>query len=82
MAVARACALDAPIILADEPTASLDSASGWQVIQLLGELARQRDRAVIIVTHDNRLRTAADRAVSIEDGRIVDDPVLAHEQVA
>lgn len=82
VAVARACALDAPIILADEPTASLDSASGWQVIQLLAELARQRDRAVIIVTHDNRLRAAADRAISIEDGRIVDDPALAHEQVA
>jgi putative ABC transport system ATP-binding protein len=82
VAVARACALDAPIILADEPTASLDSAAGWQVIQLLGELARERGRAVIIVTHDNRLRVAADRAIAIEDGRIVDEPVSAAEQSA
>lgn len=73
VAVARACALDAPIILADEPTASLDSAAGWQVIQLLSDLARKRGRAVVIVTHDIRLRSAADRAISIEDGRIVDE---------
>jgi len=70
VAVARACALDAPIILADEPTASLDSASGRQVIELLGALAHERERAVVIVTHDTRLRAAADRSISIEDGRI------------
>jgi putative ABC transport system ATP-binding protein len=70
VAVARACALDAPVILADEPTASLDSASGRHVIELLGELAREHKRAVVIVTHDTRLRASADRSISIEDGRI------------
>ena len=70
VAVARACALDAPVILADEPTASLDSASGWQVIQLFRDLASRQGRSIVIVTHDTRLRSAADRAVFIEDGRI------------
>ncbi len=70
VAIARACALNAPIILADEPTASLDSAAGWDVIQLLRDLATQHHRAIVIVTHDTRLRSAADRVVFIEDGRM------------
>ena len=70
VAVARACALNAPVILADEPTASLDSGSGWQVIQLFRELATRQGRAIVIVTHDTRLRSAADRTVLIEDGRV------------
>ena len=70
VAIARACALNAPIILADEPTASLDSAAGWGVIQLLRDLATQHHRAIVIVTHDTRLRTAADRVVFMEDGRV------------
>jgi putative ABC transport system ATP-binding protein len=71
VAVARALAFDPAVILADEPTAALDSAAGWQVIQLLTDLAARRDRAVVIVTHDTRLLAAGDRAVALEDGRIV-----------
>jgi putative ABC transport system ATP-binding protein len=71
VAIARACALDPPVILADEPTASLDSASARQVTELFGDLAKRHERAVVIVTHDPRLTSAADRTVVIEDGRIV-----------
>jgi putative ABC transport system ATP-binding protein len=71
VAVARALASDPAVILADEPTASLDSASGWRVIRLLSDLASRQARAIVIVTHDNRLLAAADRAVVIEDGRIL-----------
>jgi putative ABC transport system ATP-binding protein len=73
VAIARACALDAPVILADEPTASLDSAAGWQVTQLFRQQADRHDRAVVFVTHDNRLTSVADRSVTIEDGRIVSE---------
>jgi putative ABC transport system ATP-binding protein len=57
VAVARALAGDPPIILADEPTAALDSETGRQVATLLSELARQDGRAVVTVTHDTRIRT-------------------------
>src|SRR5437588_3944764 len=73
VAIARACALDAPVILADEPTASLDSAAGWQVTQHFREQADRHHRAVVFVTHDNRLTVVANRIVTIEDGRIVSD---------
>jgi putative ABC transport system ATP-binding protein len=70
VAIARALATDAPIILADEPTAALDSESGYAVMAILGVLAHQENRAVVIVTHDNRLRTFADRVLLMEDGRL------------
>jgi len=71
VAIARALAGEPDIILADEPTAALDSHSGRTVIELLRGLARQRDRAVVIVTHDPRTLESADRIVHIEDGRIL-----------
>jgi putative ABC transport system ATP-binding protein len=73
VAIARALAGDPPIILADEPTAALDSQSGRVVMDLLKRLARERGRAVAIVTHDNRMLGYADRLVTMEDGRIVAD---------
>jgi len=57
-------------VLADEPTAALDSSSGRIVLDLLRHLARRRDRAVVIVTHDARATRYADRIVSIEDGHL------------
>jgi putative ABC transport system ATP-binding protein len=70
VAIARALATEAPIILADEPTAALDSDSGHAVMQILGGLARDQSRAVIIVTHDARLQAFADRVLFMEDGRL------------
>lgn len=72
VAVARACAMDPAVILADEPTASLDSAAGWQIVTLFRELAERDHRAVVMVTHDHRLQAEADRTISLEDGRILD----------
>ena len=78
VAIARAIAGDPPIVLADEPTAALDTHSGHVVMDLLRSLAHERDRAVVIVTHDNRMLGYADRIVHLEDGRIVerDDTVV------
>jgi putative ABC transport system ATP-binding protein len=73
VAIARALAGDPPIILADEPTAALDSHSGRLVMDLLQRLAHERGRAVAIVTHDNRMLGYADRMVTMEDGRIATD---------
>jgi putative ABC transport system ATP-binding protein len=77
VAIARALAGDPDILLADEPTAALDSQSGRAVIELLRDLAHERGRAVVLVTHDNRILEYADRVVRIEDGRIVGDENLA-----
>ena len=71
VAIARALALDPSIVLADEPTAALDTATGREVIDLLAAFARSGDRAVLVVTHDVRLEPLADRVVRLQDGRIV-----------
>lgn len=70
VAVARAIAGDPPIVLADEPTANLDSASSADVLALLKRLARERGHALFIVTHDVAVRTIADRVLVIRDGRL------------
>jgi putative ABC transport system ATP-binding protein len=70
VAIARALAGDPEIILADEPTAALDKTSGRVVMDMLHGLAHRRNRAVAIVTHDNRVMEYADRVVHIEDGRV------------
>jgi putative ABC transport system ATP-binding protein len=71
VSIARALAGDPPLILADEPTANLDSRSGEQVIQLLHGITRSEGRTVIVVTHDHRVMPYIDRSVRIEDGRLV-----------
>ncbi len=70
VAIARALAGDPRIILADEPTAALDSHTGRNVIEMMRTMAHERDRAVVIVTHDSRLVELADRTIHIEDGLI------------
>ena len=70
VAIARALAGDPGIILADEPTAALDSHTGRTVMEMMTELAHERGRAVVIVTHDSRVLHFADRIVKIEDGAI------------
>ena len=80
VAIARALAVQPRLVLADEPTASLDKKSGRDVVDLLQRLAKQRQCAVILVTHDNRILDIADRIVHLEDGRISPfaDAVLAN----
>jgi putative ABC transport system ATP-binding protein len=75
VAIARALAGSPPIILADEPTASLDAETGAVVTNLLKEMAREGGHTVVVVTHDNRIFHLADRIVHIEDGHIVAHPV-------
>ena len=73
VAIARALANDAPLILADEPTGNLDSKTGRDVMELLCcGLGRDQGRAIVIVTHDHRLRDIADRVLWLEDGRLSD----------
>jgi putative ABC transport system ATP-binding protein len=71
VAIARALASEPSVILADEPTAALDSENGHAVMALLAEIARGREHAVLAVTHDPRTLAYADRIVHIEDGLIV-----------
>jgi putative ABC transport system ATP-binding protein len=78
VAIARALAGDPAIILADEPTAALDSHTGRNVMQQMAELAHQRGRAVVIVTHDPRVLDFADRIVKIADGTIDDGTMARH----
>lgn len=71
VAIARALAGSAPILLADEPTANLDTQVGTQVLEMFRALAKQENRALVIVTHDPKVRTIADRVVKIQDGALV-----------
>ena len=71
VAIARALAGSAPILLADEPTANLDSQVGTQVLELFRDLAKREDRALLIVTHDPKVRDVADRVAHIRDGVIL-----------
>ncbi len=75
VATARALAMGPDVILADEPTANLDSATGRRVSEQLASAARAHDAAVVIVTHDSRLEGIADRIVHLEDGRILEAAV-------
>lgn len=73
VAIARAIVGNASILLADEPTAALDSENGHAIMTVLAEIARDRGRGVLVVTHDPRIVPFADRIVRIEDGRIIGD---------
>ena len=70
VAIARALVREPKIILADEPTASLDRASGREVVEHIHNLAKRQGCAILLVTHDNRILDIADRVVSLEDGRL------------
>jgi putative ABC transport system ATP-binding protein len=72
VAIARALVGEAPILLADEPTANLDSHIGTQILELFRQLAKRENRALLIVTHDPKVRVIADRVVRIHDGIIAD----------
>ena len=77
MAVARALANQPSLILADEPTAALDSVRGRQVMELFRKVAHERQAGVIVVTHDHRALDVFDRALEMEDGLIRREPATA-----
>ncbi|WP_430014605.1 DevA family ABC transporter ATP-binding protein [Microcystis ichthyoblabe FBCC-A1114] len=70
VAIARALAGNPPLVLADEPTAALDSKTGRDVVNLMQRLAKEQRRTIVLVTHDNRILDIADRIVHMEDGRL------------
>jgi putative ABC transport system ATP-binding protein len=70
VAIARALAGAPRVLLADEPTANLDTAVGQQVLELFRDLAKSESRGLVIVTHDPKVRAVADRVVGIRDGRL------------
>jgi putative ABC transport system ATP-binding protein len=81
VAIARALVNDPTLILADEPTANLDSKIGHEIMRLLRRIAKEQNRSVVIVSHDQRIRDIADRVLWLEDGAfkemvtMVSDPV-------
>ena len=73
VAIARALVSNPEVIFADEPTAALDHETAIPIVKMLKNLGQQRGTTTIIVTHDNRILDLADRIVTLEDGRIVED---------
>ncbi len=71
VAIARALAARPKLLLADEPTAALDSVTGREVVDLLKRLAREQSCSVLMVTHDPRILDVADRLIQMEDGRLI-----------
>jgi putative ABC transport system ATP-binding protein len=81
VAIARALANDPPLVLADEPTANLDSAHGREVARLLRQLATEDRRSVVVVSHDARLKEIADRVLWLEDGTFRELATMATDPV-
>jgi putative ABC transport system ATP-binding protein len=77
VAIARALVNQPPLILADEPTAALDKQSGRDVVTLMQKLAREEQRTILMVTHDNRILDMVDRIINLVDGRLESDETFA-----
>jgi len=82
VAIARALVHEPPLVICDEPTAALDAQNGEIVMDLFREVARSPDRAMIIVTHDNRIYSYADRIARMDDGEILDVTLQAPDTQA
>lgn len=76
VAIARALVSHPKIVLADEPTAALDSKSGRDVVNLMQTLAKEQGCTILLVTHDNRILDVADRIVQMEDGKLTNNAML------
>jgi energy-coupling factor transporter ATP-binding protein EcfA2 len=81
VAIARALVNDPALILADEPTANLDSKIGHEIMRLLRAIAKEQGRSVVIVSHDQRIRDIADRVLWLEDGAFKDAVTMATDPV-
>ena len=77
VAVARALVAEPTVLFADEPTGNLDSRSGAEVLELLAESVREYGQTVVMVTHDPRAASIADRVIHLADGRVVRDEVTS-----
>jgi putative ABC transport system ATP-binding protein len=77
VAIARALVSHPKLVLADEPTAALDSKSGRNVVELMQRLAKEQGCTILMVTHDNRILDVADRIIHMEDGYLAPQPALA-----
>ncbi|MBE9191319.1 DevA family ABC transporter ATP-binding protein [Gloeocapsopsis crepidinum LEGE 06123] len=77
VAIARALVSRPQLVLADEPTAALDSKSGRDVVELMQQLAKEQGTTILLVTHDNRILDVADRIVHMEDGQLAQNTKLA-----
>lgn len=75
VAIARALVSHPKIVLADEPTASLDKQSGRDVVELMQMLAKEQNCTILLVTHDNRILDIADRIIYMEDGQLKSDGI-------
>jgi len=82
VSIARALANEPQLVLADEPTANLDSKHGHDVVALLRDIARKQGRTVVIVSHDHRIHEVADRILWLEDGRFKDTGKLNRNLLA
>ena len=71
VAIARAMITRPSVILADEPTGNLDSASGKEILALLKSTVRKYEQTLILITHDNSIAAEADRIITIKDGKLV-----------
>src|SRR5713226_1482937 len=80
VALARALALHPPLLIADEPTGSLDSRSGEEVIRLLRQLVDEEHHTVLIASHDQRIAPVASRVLRCEDGRLVEGCLKTSDQ--
>ena len=80
VAVARALINDPGLLLADEPTGNLDSATGAEILQLLLDLRDQRGMTVLVATHDPVIASRCDRIVRLEDGQVVDDVTVEKDE--
>jgi putative ABC transport system ATP-binding protein len=81
VAIARALVNDPALILADEPTANLDSGHGREIMRLMRDIATERGRSVVIVSHDQRIKDIADRVLWLEDGQFTDVVTMAVDPV-
>lgn len=77
VAIARALVSHPALVLADEPTAALDSKSGRNIVELMQQLAKEQGSSILIVTHDRRIGDIADRILEMEDGRLIGSPVTS-----
>ena len=76
VAIARALVSRPQLVLADEPTAALDSKSGRNIVEIMQQLAKEQSCTILLVTHDNRILDIADRIIHMEDGRLAKDTAL------